>query len=323
MTWIILLAIPVCVLSLWLMVEGAEKFTDGLLSTAIGFGLSAFALGYIFGGIDLENLAVGIAGAAEGSSGISMGTVIGSAVFLLTFAVGVTALVSPLPVRVPRRLIILTLLSPLPLALLGLDGDLSRLDGAILFGLSLLLIGYVLRTSRHAALYQPKEIEAAEGLDAEDSKWCWGLPLLMAAGAGAIVIGAVLFSWSVRHILSGLGWDDTLFGMLVVAAAVSFEEVPRMVIPAKRGHAEISIGNIIGTVMFFVLFNAGVIAIIHPLALDSSVLGFYWPALMIALGLMSVLLWRERIGRGAGMLLLSAYVAYVGLAVWGGYALPV
>lgn len=110
--------------------------------------------------------------------------------------------------------------------------------------------------------------------------------------------------------------------MLIVAAAVSFEEVPRMVIPAKRGHAEISVGNIIGTVMFFVLFNAGVIALIHPLALDTSILGFYWPTLMIALGLMSVLLWRERIGRGAGILLLVAYAAYVGLAVWGGYELP-
>lgn len=319
MTWILFLAIPAFILGLWLMIEGAEKFTDGLLATALGFGLSAFVLGYIFGGIDLENLAVGIAGAAEGSSGISMGTVIGSAVFLLTFAVGATALVSPLPVTVPSRLIVLTFLSPLPFALLGLDNELSRLDGGVLFGLSLLLIGYVLRTSRHQALYQPKKIEE---MHEDRSRPRWWAPLLMVGGAGAIVVGAALFNWSVRQFLSGLGWDDTLFGMLVVAAAVSFEEVPRMVIPAKRGHAEISVGNIIGTVMFFVLFNAGVIALIHPLALDASVLGFYWPALMLVLGVMSILLWRRRIGRGAGVLLLVTYAAYVGLALWGGYALP-
>lgn len=322
MTWILFLAVPAFILGLWLVIEGAEKFTDGLLATAIGFGLSAFVLGYIFGGIDLENLAVGIAGAAEGLSGISMGTVIGSAVFLLTFAVGVTALVSPLSVAVPSRLIVLTFLSPLPFAILGFDNELSRLDGGVLFGLSLLLIGYVLRTSRHQALYQPKKIEDSEGMHEGRSRPRWWAPLLMVGGAGAIVVGAALFNWSVRQFLSGLGWDDTLFGMLVVAAAVSFEEVPRMVIPAKRGHAEISVGNIVGTVMFFVLFNAGVIALIHPVALDASVLSFYWPALMLVLGLMSVLLWRRRIGRGAGMLLLVTYAAYVGHALWGGYTLP-
>lgn len=321
MTWSLLLAIPAFVLGLWLMIEGAEKFTDGLLTTAVRFGLSAFALGYIFSGIDLENLAVGIAGAAEGLSGVSMGTVIGSAIFLLTFAVGTTAVLSPLSVTVPSRLLVLTLLSPLPLALLGLDNELSRFDGGVLFGLSLLLIGYVLRTSRQQALYRPKEIE--EESSEEQPRPRWWAPLLMVGGAGAIVVGAGLFNWSVREILASLGWGDTLFGMLIVAAAVSFEEVPRMVIPAKRGHAEVSVGNIIGTVMFFVLFNAGVIALIHPLALDASVLGFYWPALMIALGMMSLLLWRQQIGRAAGVLLLAVYVAYVGLALWGGYALPV
>lgn len=320
MTWSLLLAIPAFVLGLWLMIEGAEKFTDGLLTTAVRFGVSAFALGYVFSGIDLENLAVGTAGAVEGLSGISMGTVIGSAIFLLTFAVGATAVLAPLSVTVPNRLLALTLLSPLPIALLGLDNELSRLDGGVLFGLSLLLIGYVLWTSRRQTLYQPKEIEEA---GEEQARSRWRAPLLMMAGAGAILIGAGLFNWSVRQILSSLGWGDTLFGMLVVAAAVSFEEVPRMVIPAKRGYAELSVGNIIGTVMFFVLFNAGIIALIHPLTLDASVLGFYWPAMMVVLGLMSILLWRRRIGRGAGILLLITYIAYVGLAVWGGYELPV
>ena len=77
--------------SVWLMVEGAEKFTEGLLRLSLRLGVGTFILGYLLSGIDLENLVVGVVSAAQNQPGISLGTVIGSAVFLLTFAVGLTA----------------------------------------------------------------------------------------------------------------------------------------------------------------------------------------------------------------------------------------
>lgn len=140
-------------------------------------------------------------------------------------------------------------------------------------------------------------------------------------GTVAILLGAEIFNWSVQHILAGFGWGVTLFETVVVAAAVSFEEVPRMLVPARRGHAEISIGNILGTVMFFVLYNARLIAMIHPLVLDVSVLNFYWPALMVVLAVTSGFLRRGRIGQVAGGVLLVGYAAYIALAIWGGYRL--
>lgn len=312
-TWTFALAIAAFLVSIWLMVEGAEKFTSGLLRTSVAFGVPTFTLGYLFSGIDLENLAVGIVGVVQGLPGISMGTIIGSAIFMLTFAVGITALLSPLRSPTPRRLILMTLLSPLPLAGLALDGVLSQVDGAILLTLALALMAYVLRTARRHPLLRPKT-EKVEKAATKYSGW-WAAALI-AGGTVAILLGAEIFNWSVQHILAGFGWDDTLFGMVIVAAAVSFEEVPRMLVPARRGHAEISVGNILGTVMFFVLFNAGLIAMIHPLVIEASVLGFYWPALMAVLAVMSGFLWRGGIDRVAGSLLLVGYAAYVALALW-------
>jgi cation:H+ antiporter len=317
-TWTFLLAVGAFLVSIWVMVEGAEKFTSGLLRASVGLGVPTFSLGYLVSGLDLENLAVGIAGAVGDLPGISMGTIIGSGIFMLTFAVGMTALFAPLRSRTPRRLILMTLSSPLPLGALALDGELSRVDGAILLVLALLLIGYVLWTAQRHPLLRPKAEKVGKAVASHSG---WWPAVLIVGGTVAIVIGAELFNWSVRHILVGVGWDDTLFGMVVVAAAVSFEEVPRMVVPARRGHAEISVGNILGTVMFFVLFNAGVIALVHPLVLDASVLNFHWLALMVVLAVISVFLWRGRIGRGAGGVLLAGYAAYVSLAIWLGYRL--
>jgi cation:H+ antiporter len=300
------------VASIWLMVEGAEKLTESFLRISITFGVSTFLLGYVLSGIDAENLAVGIAGALGQMHSIALGTVVGSAVFLLTFAVGTTAVIAPLHSDTPRRLLALTLTSPLPFALLALDGELSRLDGLILLAAAFVLIGYVVQTARTHPLMKPNEHKIGKALRPRPRWWA---PLLVVGATVAIVIGAHLFEWSVKRLLAILGWHASWFGMIVVAAAVSFEEVPRMLVPARRGHAEISIGNILGTVAFFVLFNVGLIALIQPLVVEPSVLRFYWPAMMAALGLVILFLWRGRIARIEGVVLLVLYAVYVVLAI--------
>jgi cation:H+ antiporter len=308
----LLLASVTFVASIWLMVEGAEKLTESFLRISITFGVPTFLLGYVLSGIDLENLAVGIAGAVGQMPSVALGTVIGSATFLLTFAVGATAILAPLRSDTPRRLLVLTLLSPVPLALLALDGEVSRIDGGILFAASLVLIAYVVHTARTHPLMKPNEHKIGKALRPRPRWWA---PLLVVGATVAIIIGAELFQWSVKKLLAILGWHASWFGMIIVAAAVSFEEVPRMLAPARRGHAEISIGNILGTVVFFVLFNIGLIALIQPLAIEAGILRFYWPAMMAALALVIFFLWRGRIARTEGAVLLLLYFTYVGLAI--------
>ena len=298
--------------SIWLMVEGAEKLTESFLRLSVSLGVSTFLLGYVLSGIDLENLAVGIAGAQGGLPSVALGTVIGSSTFLLTFAVGATAVLAPLRSDTPRRLLVLTFLSPVPLALLALDGTLSRTDGAILFAASLVLIAYVVHTARTHPLMKPDERKMGKALRSRPQWWA---PALLVGATIAIIIGAEIFQWSVKELLTILGWHAGWFGMIVVAAAVSFEEVPRMLAPARQGHTEISVGNILGTVLFFVLFNAGLIAMAYPLAVEPAVLQFYWPAMMLALALVTVFLWRGRIARTEGAALLALYFIYVGIAI--------
>lgn len=299
-------------LSIWLMVEGAEKFTEGMLRASVRWGVGTFVLGYLISGIDLENLAVGTVAATNGQPGISMGTVIGSAIFLLLFAVGLTAVIHPLDAQVPRRLLLLTLASPLPMLVLAVDGTLSRLDGIVLLVLAAALIAYVLHTARTHPLLQVKERKLGKAYRPRPTWWA---AALLVGGSVAITAGAELFSWSVHGMLGWLEWSGTRFGMLIVAAAVSAEEVPRMLAPARRGHAGMSIGNILGTVMFFALFNLGIIAIVHPVTLDPSTLTFHWPVMYAALLLVTLFLWFGRITRAAGVLLLALYAAYSALVV--------
>ena len=300
------------ILGIALVVYGAERFVQGVVGTALVLGISSFALGVIFGGFDAENLATGVAAAVKGLPGVSLGTVIGSSIFLLGAAVGVTAMLVPLEVNIPTRYVLLTLLSPLPMLLLMLDGRLSRYDGLALIAISLPVIGYIVRDSRHSSFLEEDE-EVGEALEEVAEKPSWYFPALLMLSLGIILLGAELLVKGARGVIYSLGMSDTLLGMVFIAAAVSFEEVARLVVPAWKGRPEISLGNILGTVLFFVLFNVGVIATAAPLKVERSVLVFHFPAMMLLLAVASAFMLRGRISRGSGALLLSLYLTYLAL----------
>ena len=74
-----------------------------------------------------------------------------------------------------------------------------------------------------------------------------------------------------------LGVSDTLLGNTAIAASVEAEEVERVAVPTKRGKPELALGNIAGTIVHFFAFNAGVIALVKPLSLDSATLDLHLP----------------------------------------------
>ncbi|MDP6613252.1 MAG: sodium:calcium antiporter [Candidatus Hydrothermarchaeota archaeon] len=298
------------ILGIALIVWATERFVEGMIGSALILGVSTFALGVVFGGFDAENLGTGIAAGLKDLPGISMGTIIGSSMFLLGAAVGITGFLVPLEVRVPKKYIYLTLISPLPLLALMLDGTLSRTDGLALLLISLPLIAYIVRDSKnHAFMEEDEEFE--EVLEERAEKPSWYFPALMLFGLALIIVGATLLVRGANGIIQSFGISDTLLGMVFVAAAVSFEEVVRMVVPAYKGSPEISMGNILGTVLFFVLFNAGLIALISPLRIESSVIAFHFPAMMLVLAVTSIFMLRGRIARIEGTSLMALYGIYL------------
>jgi len=298
------------ILGIALVVWGTERFVEGMAGSAIVLGVSTFALGVIFGGFDAENLGTGIAAGLKNLPGISLGTIIGSSIFLLGAAVGITSVLVPLEVRVPRKYILLTFLSPLPMFALMRDGMLSRYDGLALLAISLPVIGYIVRDSRHEAFLEEDE-EFEEVLEEKEEKPEWYFPTLMLPSIVVIIAGAELLVRGAKGIIQSFGISDTLLGMVFVAAAVSFEEVARMVVPAWKGRPEISMGNILGTVLFFVLFNAGLIALIAPLRVEQSVVAFHFPAMMLILAATSAFMLNGKISRGNGIALIVLYLAYL------------
>lgn len=286
----------------WLLVESVEGLVNAVRGWALAAGMSGVMLAALVLGFDLESTAAGAAATLDNLPGTALGTSFGASIFLLTAGLGTAALVAPFSVRTPPALLCVAgVATLLPIALSG-DGALSRLDGAILVLAFPPLVAVLLRMRGGVA--PSREAERPDRL-----------ALRLGGALAGLLIGAELLVFGTERIVGEMGLSETAFGLLVVAAAVSFEEVVLEALPAYRGFPELSVGNALGTLTFLLTASLGVVLLIGPLAVPAAVADYHIPALALSALLAAGLLARGRLGRTEGALLLAAYAAYAGGAV--------
>jgi cation:H+ antiporter len=301
-----LVAIILLALGLGLVIAGAELFLDGLLASASRLGVSAFAITVAISGFELENLAAGIAANAMDLPGAAAGTFLGGTTFLAIGVSGLAALIAPIRVALPPAALVWTALAPIPLVALGLDGELSRLDGALLVVWFAIALTGMIRAGRN--MLEPDEPERKR----HPFAWLLG-------GLAVLTAGGELLAEGIRGVVDRLGVSQTVLGNTVVAAGVEAEEVARVAAPSRRGRGELAVGNVVGTVVHFAAFNAGVIALIKPLEFDEATRYLHLP---VALGATLVLCVTLRLRGGldglAGVLFLGLYGCYIASAIAAG-----
>ena len=304
-------------LGLGLVLFFAERLVDSTVGVSHRLGVSTFLISVVFIGFDPENLAVGAVASYEATAGIALGTIVGAAMVALALAFGITAFIVPLDFeRAPRRILVLPVGAVALVTLLALDGMLSRIDGAIL------LVGYVgavallLRWERQDIHVAPTEAVETEVEVDEEAGPIGSVGWFVASLAG-IVGGSELLVRGARPLIAALGWTETTFGMTLLALLVSVEEVARELPAALKGRPDISYGNVLGSALAFFGFNAGVIALVRPVPVDPVTQHFYLPVCAGTVLLIALLMWRRRVPRWGGGLLLLAYGVFVfGPSLW-------
>jgi cation:H+ antiporter len=301
-----LIAVLLLAGGLVLVVAAAELLVDGLVGAGERLHVSPYALAVVVSGFELENLAAGIALDLRGLGNAAAGTFLGGTTFLALAVPGLAALAAPIRGGAPLPLLIWTAATPAGVLLLGLDGDLSRLDGAILLLWFVVALAGMIRSGR--------------GLVAPEAPERRSYPLArLALGLAGISAAGILLGDGVRRVVRHFDVSATLLGNTAIAAAIELEEVGRVAVPARRGRPEIALGNIFGTIAHFAAFNAGVIALVRPIDLDAATRHLHLPvAGASGLALAALVGWRRGVRRGEGLALLALYAGYVGAAAAAG-----
>lgn len=139
---------------------------------------------------------------------------------------------------------------------------------------------------------------------------------MLAVGLGLLIAGSRVLLTGATGIALELGLSEALVGLTLVAVGTSLPELTVSVMAAIRRHADVAIGNILGSNIFNILGILGVSALVQPLPLASRMAWFdQWVMLGAAVLLTLFLVSGRRLSRLEGVVLLMGYGAYVAVGV--------
>jgi cation:H+ antiporter len=295
------------------IVLGAEAFFAGLLGMAQRIGVSTFFLTLLIAGLEVENIAAGLAANFAGFPGAAAGTFLGGTTFITLGVAGLGAVLVPFRVGLPREFLVTTAFAGAPLAILAADRTLSRVDGGILIA-TFFAAMFILHRSTGAV---SEDEHDADDLQRRPYPGVWLL-----GGLAAMTVGGELLGNGLHGIVTRFGVSPTLLGNTAIAALTEVEEIGRVAVPARRGRPDMAVANIGGTAIHFLTINAGILAVVLPLQLDDATMHLHLPVAVVAPALYClILVLGGGLGRREGVLLVALYVAYIAVAVRAGLGL--
>lgn len=302
----LLLQIFLLVVGFVMLVKGADWFVDGAAGIAEKFGIPHLVVGLtiVAMGTSAPEAAVSITAALKGNAAITIGNVVGSNILNVLIILGLTAVITAVPVAASTVKIEIpfTLLVTALLWIMGSTGNVvGFLEGVILWTVFVGYLGYL--------FWMTMKDKAAEGSEKEQ-KPVWKLVLFTLIGMALIILGSDVTVDAATEIALVLGMSQRFIGLTIVALGTSLPELVTSVSAARKGEADIAIGNIIGSNLFNILFVVGTTALITPVVFEPVFLIDTLIAAAAVIFLWLSVLRRRILSRTSGIIMLAGYAVY-------------
>ncbi|PIP97457.1 MAG: sodium:proton exchanger [Rhodobacterales bacterium CG18_big_fil_WC_8_21_14_2_50_71_9] len=300
-------------IGLALLVGAGDALVRGAvaLSLKLGIPILVVSLTVVAFGTSAPELVVGIEAALANADGIAFGNVVGSNIANVLLVLGIPAIINPIDTRDcdGRRSWIGMMLASLLFIALCFMGPLVWWHGAILLaGLTWMLTDAYRHTRAAQAAGRAVELDL-EPVD--PTMPGWRIAALIAIGCVGLPVGAHLLVEGARGVAMAYGLSEAAIGLTLVAVGTSLPELMTTVMAAIRRHADVAMGNIIGSNLFNLLGIMGAVSFLGPLDVPQEFLTLdLWVMLGCGALLWACLYPRWMVGRGMGVGLVALYVAY-------------
>lgn len=300
----LVIQIGLLAIGFFMLVKGADYFVDGAAGIATKFGIPQLVVGLtiVAMGTSAPEAAVSITGALHGAADIAIGNVVGSNILNVLIILGITGVITTIAVQKSTLMIEMPFMLAITVLLivLGMSGNELTFFEGVLFWVC--FIAYL------AYLY----VLAKKGTEEEsiEDRPVWKLILFILAGGAVVVWGANISVDAATAIAQAIGISEKFIGLTIVALGTSLPELVASVTAARKGNADIAIGNIVGSNIFNILFVLGTSALITPIPYQETFL--IDGIIAVAAG---VLLWvatirKKELNRTWGIIMLLGYAAY-------------
>lgn len=309
-----------------LLIKGADLFVEGSSSVAKIFKMPTVIIGLtiVAMGTSAPETSVSISAALQVANDIAVSNVVGSNFFNLLVVVGVCALLQP--INITKSLIkrdypysIFATVLILAFLVIGLfvsgQPQLTRIDGIILLAAFVFYLVILIR-------FTLISIATGHKVDVEEVK-TRSLPvsiIFIVIGLAGVIYGGDFVVNSATAIAKTFGMSNTLIGLTIVAIGTSLPELVTSIVAAKKGEADLALGNVIGSNIFNLLLVLGISSTVHTIKVEfDSIIDTSLLLIVNVVVLAIVLKKKSSIGKGVGVFMILMYVVYTGYIIGRNY----
>ena len=281
---------------------GVPKLLVGL--TIVAFGTSA------------PELAVSVDAVLEGQPDVALADIIGSNIANVLLILGVPALIfGAIGVTTPglRRNAIVAFAATVLLIGLSWDGLVILRDGLILLAVLILYLLWLYRDARKPEIADPQiaELTDFEEMEAMPHSWLRIAGMIL-IGVIGLPLGGVMIVKGGMGVAYAAGVPPAVVGLTLFALGTSLPELAASVISAARGHAEVAIGNVLGSNLFNILAVGGIASMVGDIPVTQQFFAVEFWLMLGTTGLLALLIFmRTKLNRFIGFAMLAGYAGYI------------
>lgn len=315
----VLWASMLLVIGLAIVVKGADWLVDGAVAIARHLGVNTLVIGLtiVAMGTSAPELATSVAAVLAGSADIAIGNVYGSNIANLALIGGICAMIRPIGVSRPVRVRDLPIMLGTTLLLYLFFGDLAltRAEAALILLLFAGLLLVLIVSEKRQGL-QDSEVmgETKETISRAETYVLrpYKSVFLIMVGLACLAGGAHLSVKNAVVLGKAAGISEAVIGLTIIAVGTSLPELITCLVASFKGHDDLSIGNLVGSNIFNIMFVLGVSGLVRPFEISARLTGLdYWLVVMVSALFAAFAYISLRISRLAGVLLFSCYAGYL------------
>lgn len=295
---------------------GGEFIVRGAVGLALLLGVSKVIVGLtiVAAGTSAPEFVVSLNAALKGTADIAMGNVVGSNIANILLILGAVAVLKP--VAASRVTVVrdggTMLLGTVLFVGLCMFGAIDRWAGALMLCV-LAAIWYFTYKHDKNMPSDASHLHEDEVDEVGEVPTGWVKPVF------ATVMGIVALMFGAEWLVDGgvsvarqFGVSEAVIGLTLVAFGTSLPELAASVVAAFRGHADVALGNVLGSNLLNLLVIIGGVSLIAPIPVPEQILNSdIWIMLAVTIALLVIAYALRNISRITGVAFVIAYLVYV------------
>jgi cation:H+ antiporter len=317
------------ILGLVFAVYGAQFLVDGGVAVAKRFNIPTLVIGstVVAFGTSMPEFTVNMHSAFSGNTDLALGNILGSNIFNICMIFGIVCLITPLAIKkdAASKDFPMCLIAAIIVGVAGNQLYLDKIkfhelmlsDGIVFLLFFAIFMYYIYNEAASGAAHQHAAGAGSSGSTEETGKEKTISPLksivYIVLGLAGLVFGGEFIVDGATGLAKNFGLSERVIGLLIVGPGTSFPELIASIVAARKGSADMVVGNVLGSNIFNIFFTLGATALIRPVPLDLALNMAVLFNIAVTF-LLVIYVWfsrKKQLGRGIGVFLLLSYVGYI------------